>query len=240
MAEKEEEETFLGFLAQTFFVLFPIICLIKWIWPTSIPLNIFQFWTFDKFTILAGWPIFVWGIFAQSLSCSFRSYKHHEIINAEEDWAKNMVASLMAGVFEELTFRWVLFYSAFIGVLVSNFLFLGFISSELEFPRILAEYIFNPLANLATFESYDFLVYKGWWFGASVLAANAKFRNGHKYQGLLGLINSWYIGLFLFDIMFKYGIVSAIVIHFLYDVIVFTIVYIHTVFHRSAKPFRRS
>lgn len=233
MAEKEKEETFLEFLIQTLFVLLPLICLIKWIWPSSIPLDIFQFWFFDKFTIQAGWPIFLWGAFAQTLLCS-KKYEHHEIVNAEENWVKNMFVSLMAGVFEELTFRWVFLYSSFIGIAVSNFIFFGFISHSLEIPRLISEYISNPLANLATFEQYDFLVGKGWWFGAAVLAANAKFRDGHKYQGLIGIINSWYIGLFLFDIMFKYGIISAIAIHFLYDVMIFTIIYFNAVSQRSA------
>ena len=62
-----------------------------------------------------------------------------------------------------------------------------------------------------------------WFVGAALLSANAMFRNGHKYQGPIGIVNSWYIGMFLFWIMFQFGLIVAIIVHILYDVIVFTV-----------------
>ncbi len=61
----------------------------------------------------------------------------------------------------------------------------------------------------------------GWAIGAAMLAANAKFRDGHKYQGMLGWINSWFMGLYFFWLMFNYGLPAAIVVHIVYDIVCF-------------------
>ena len=42
-------------------------------------------------------------------------------------------------------------------------------------------------------------------------AAAAALVMGHKYQGLFGLINSWFIGMYFFYLMFTFGLVAAIV-----------------------------
>lgn len=60
-----------------------------------------------------------------------------------------------------------------------------------------------------------------WAIGAAIIVANAKFRDGHKYLGLLGFVNSWYIGLVMFWLMFTFGLVAAIFCHFLYDFLIF-------------------
>lgn len=48
-------------------------------------------------------------------------------------------------------------------------------------------------------------------------------RNGHAYQGWFGTINSWFLGLYFFYIMLTHGLLAAIVVHFTYDFIIFTI-----------------
>jgi len=75
--------------------------------------------------------------------------------------------------------------------------------------------------------------FRSWAIGSARLAAAAKFRAGHAYLGLVGYINSWYIGMFLFWIMFQYGLLAAIVVHFLYDLIIFVIGYIDRVQERA-------
>ena len=62
-----------------------------------------------------------------------------------------------------------------------------------------------------------------WAVGAAVISANAFFRDGHKYQGILGVLNSWFAGMFFFWMMFAHGLWAAMVVHFTYDVVVFTV-----------------
>lgn len=71
-----------------------------------------------------------------------------------------------------------------------------------------------------------------WAIGAGLITANARFRDGHKYQGPLGIVNSWYIGLVMFWLMFTYGLVAAIAIHFLYDFGIFATVAFMRLFRR--------
>jgi len=53
-------------------------------------------------------------------------------------------------------------------------------------------------------------------FGA--IAANTLFRDGHKYQGPLGIVNSWYCGMAMLYAMMTYGLWTAVVIHVLYNI----------------------
>jgi len=55
-------------------------------------------------------------------------------------------------------------------------------------------------------------------FGAVV--ANSWFRDGHKYQGPLGLVNSWYAGMVLLYATVIYGLWTAVVVHALYDIVI--------------------
>ncbi len=50
------------------------------------------------------------------------------------------------------------------------------------------------------------------------VAANATFRDGHKYQGLFGFVNSWFCGMVLLYATITYGLWTAVVVHALYDI----------------------
>jgi hypothetical protein len=52
-----------------------------------------------------------------------------------------------------------------------------------------------------------------------IFSANSAFRDGHKYQGPVGVVNSWYAGMVLIYATLTYGILTAIVVHALYDII---------------------
>ena len=56
-----------------------------------------------------------------------------------------------------------------------------------------------------------------WGIGAGMLAANAFFRDGHKYQGNFGMVNSWFIGMYMFHILFTYGLPECMFAHFAYN-----------------------
>lgn len=54
-------------------------------------------------------------------------------------------------------------------------------------------------------------------FMVGVLLANVFYRDGKKYQGVLGWINSWYVGLALANVMINHGLFTALAVHLLYD-----------------------
>jgi hypothetical protein len=54
-------------------------------------------------------------------------------------------------------------------------------------------------------------------FIAAAVSVNAKFRDGHKYQGFFGMVNAWVVGFILLYAMLYYGLMTAIVVHAIYD-----------------------
>ncbi|NTU98553.1 hypothetical protein HGA64_00910 [Candidatus Falkowbacteria bacterium] len=57
---------------------------------------------------------------------------------------------------------------------------------------------------------------------SAVLWSNAKFRDGHKYQGCAGMLNSYLIGFYMFYICFTHGLLYAVVVHFIFDAVLFS------------------
>lgn len=90
---------------------------------------------------------------------------------------------------EELIFRWSLLIVGIPAMrMLDSFPFFGLL-------RWLHVESFGPLADWATFGGlHDQLLGEPWFFGGAILMANAKFRDGHKYQGIIGILNSWFIG----------------------------------------------
>jgi hypothetical protein len=252
-----------------------------------IPFEMFEFWGVrgsagDWFD--ASWPIFVWGAVAalvllpvlhavapwlfrpmedieRSASARLRSAGPGEIL------AKGFVVSVLAGVLEEVSFRWLIFLGAFGGLYVTNWVFgasLGFILLGLllgaglgklvsddaiivglliggvaglaltlagvgtavgGLPEAIHLHIAGPVANWATLGGLEEYLFhpSGWLVGAAMLSANTKFRDGHKYQGLLGYLNSWFLGMFFFWLMLTFGLPVAILMHFAYDLLLFVL-----------------
>lgn len=91
-------------------------------------------------------------------------------------------------------------------------------------PEYIYTHIMGPLVDWVTFGTmHDTLFHPaGFAVGAALVSANAFFRDGHKYLGIIGIVNSWCIGMFFFYLMINYGLPAAILIHFLYDVVVFS------------------
>jgi len=119
---------------------------------------------------------------------------------------------------------------------------------------IVWDWIIFPVANFLTLYQFDeFFMgafgmnvggYDGAWTGSrrrrklwtgnsdnrmfmvGVLLANVFYRDGKKYQGVLGWINSWYVGLALANVMINYGLFTALAVHLLYDAQFFVVGYI--------------
>ena len=171
-----------------------------------------------------GLPLFLWGIAIASVNAAiFTCYSASQNARAGQHFFWGLCISVVAGFFEEILYRWIYFYLLIISVKLSNFCFLGFIG--LPIIKWLHVYISGPIFNLLTFgQLKTWLVNPDIWFvGSALLVVNAKFRDGHAYQGIWGLLNSWVLGFFLFRVALSHGLLAAIVVHFFYDALIFTI-----------------
>jgi hypothetical protein len=65
-------------------------------------------------------------------------------------------------------------------------------------------------------DHWTFLLYVG-----AVIWTNVKFREGHEYQGPMGKLHSYIFGFYMIYVAFTFGLVYAIIIHFLYDLFLF-------------------
>jgi len=94
--------------------------------------------------------------------------------------------------------------------------------------------ILIPIAYYATFKQAEPVLYGGYpaLFVYGAFLANMWFRDGHKYQGLLGWVNSWYLGMVLLYAMLTYGLLTAIVVHALYDILIHVTIYVRRKFTR--------
>lgn len=212
-----------------------IIPLTKFIAPDLITFGYFDAWfthgTHPGQWLAAGWPIFAWGLgftLLVSLVNKLRgeTFDSHAIFDgaytkAEMFWVGTK-RSAWAGFSEEVAFRWLIFYGAFAGIAIVNFLFFGW--AGFGIPEWFHMNVWGPLADFTTFGYLQEWIFHPvtWIAGAAMLSSNAFFRDGHKYLGLIGVINSWFLGMFFFYMMFHYGLLAAILVHFVYDWLIFT------------------
>jgi len=202
------------------------IFIVQTFWPGVIPFGTWDFWHFDGVSagMAASWPIFVWGA---SITVVLTFLHGSEIRQSPDSgthlFVMGLLRSAFAGLWEEICFRWLTFLGSIATLKIVNFMFFGFLGFGLiEWIYI---HVFRWVADFFTLHHLHGYLFsaKGWAVGASVLSTNALFRDGHKYQGGLGYLNSWFIGMFLFWVVFEHGLPAAILVHFVYDVIVFTI-----------------
>ncbi len=212
------------------------IAVAGWLWPGTIPFGAFDFWSMRGSAgdwLAASWPAFVWGGGLTAL-VAFRTRNRPEVNrNAEAIMLGGTLISLWAGVMEEICFRWLIFLSTIFWAKVVNFILLGFMGWGI--PEHLFLWIFRPLADFTTFGGLHDVLFSpyGWAVGSAMLGANAMFRNGHKYLGLFGYLNSWFMGMFFFWLMFRFGLPAAIVVHFLYDLVIFGVRYVDAAIERA-------
>jgi hypothetical protein len=166
--------------------------------------------------LAAVWFIFLWAVV---ITLIIGIYNKDEPIQVtpEEILLKGWWISLNAGIFEEIIFRWLAFCCALVTLPFFNLITFGLV-------RWLYVQVLIPLANWATLGalSPQLLGSDSWVIGAAIVSANGDFRDGHSGSGWSGFINSWFIGMVMFYLVFNYGLVTAIVAHVIYDILVFT------------------
>lgn len=206
-----------------------IILLLTWLaafgllnlfWGDQVLISFGEIWHHNP-DVLGGlasvWFIFLWGggmtlVMGFILINTPRSYFPGEVLG------HGMWISVNAGIFEEIIFRWLRFAIAMIMLPFLNFITFGFF-------QWLYGSILIPIANWATFGALHEWLYHpaGWIMGAAIVSANGKFRSAHYENGFFNWVNSWFIGMVMFWLMFNYGLLTAITAHILYDAIIFAI-----------------
>lgn len=221
--EKKKEES--SYISKTIGAGF-FLLLLNVIWPDLIPISSTQVWTMHGTAmewLSMSWPIFLWGggvsfgiSFFRDLSFSERQ------VNAGHKFLLGLLISAFAGIVEEICFRWILFLEAIFSAMFVNWLFFGW--AGFGFGEWLHLNVWGPLANWSSGGYLEGTIFHptGFAVGAGMLYANALFRDGHKYQGPLGVLNSWFLGMYFFYLMLNYGLPAAILVHFAYDVVVFS------------------
>lgn len=209
--------TLLGLIVVGFIILFA---------PSLSPFTFFQFWTLKGSlleVVWSAWPLYVFMIILNAVTL-FRKYDGYK--NTLNDlFQLGFRVAAWAGVVEEIFFRWLAFFGAIIMVPVLNS-FVWWLTGY-ELMRMFYVEIVLPTANFFTLGYLQHILMDGygWVVGAAVITANGQFRNGHLYQGFLGFTLSWFFGMYMFWIMFEYGLLAAILIHFLTDFLVFMTVW---------------
>lgn len=205
--------------------LYVLIMPLVWsVYSNRYPLDLSRLWWQGKplgEALLSTWPLMAWGAGISTLICMLVKRDVSDRIAACDIYKINLRVSLRAGIVEELIFRWSLLILAIPLVqLFNRFPFFGGL-------RWLHVEVLGPLADWATMHSlHEQLMGSPWYFGAAILAANARFRDGHKYQGVVGILNSWFIGMFMFWLTFSYGLLIAMLAHAVYDAIIASIHYL--------------
>lgn len=217
--------------AWNFFWFLVIIFTVKQWWPQSIPLSMKQFLPI-KGTFLqwcrSSWVLLAWGVSVTTIVKLTSSNTFSYNRRAEQHLGQGLLISLWAGVTEELDHRWLRFYVSMLMVQIGSIFTFG-----------LVEWVYThmgiPLADWATFYQLHAQLNQpqAWFIGAALISSNGEFRDGHSYQGTFGKVNAWFIGMFMFWLVFRYGLVAAMTIHTLYDVGIFSVRYLDAVIERS-------
>lgn len=240
----------------------------------------FPYFYFSPNAIAYFWPLFVYATVLSLITAI-------DITSTKDDNANYLLGALtglMAGVWEELGFRWVYICFGMIAIMFANWLWgsffawffillfgfvlimgvllvitqhgedqakgilmtvFGAIMCPLSFyihgafpdPIYwLYDMVVLPVINFVTFGGFSsILIHEGAYpalFIYGAVSANAKFRDGHKYQGPFGIINSWLIGFVMLYTTLNYGLFTAMLLHCLYNFQIHTIHFIV----RKTKP----
>lgn len=173
-------------------------------------------------SLLAGWPTYLIFTVAFAIGELFGIGKQLMIpANKAEATAIYWVylrLSARSGVFEELIYRWLFFVDAMAMLYYLNFGHL----LERVFVKLLL-----PVVDFATAHLIHTELWSGkWYLGGAIIACSASFRKLHRYQGVFGMVSSWYISMFLFWMLFHYGLLACIFAHTMYDILIMTTVYL--------------
>lgn len=162
------------------------------------------------------WFIFAWGFGIQFLIQIWRVVRLKRREAGMEALMRRAVwLSANAGLFEEIIFRLYGFLSTIIALRYFDEAWHGVLEG-------IAVNFMLPVANFVTFGLFQReFTGSDWAIGMAIILGSLFFRSAHIHYGLLAKANVWLIGMVMFWLMFNYGLVAAILAHFLYDAAVF-------------------
>jgi hypothetical protein len=230
---RSKQENYLA----TAFVALIVVLIFEWAWPEYIPFGLFEFWHLNGSLIdvfKTSWPLFAWGFGLNVIILLTHRNSHELNKEAESILIIGCIISVFAGLFEEIAFRWLIFYDQIIVYKALNSLLFAGWGGIGVFEWFFTN-ISGPIANTLTLGYLHPYLFNGlgWAVGSAILSSNGKFRDGHMYQGRLGTINAWFAGMFFFYLMFRFGLIASILVHFAYDMMIFTLAYIDAAIERA-------
>lgn len=162
------------------------------------------------------WFIFAWGFGVQLLLQLRHVWKRRP---READMGlllrHGIWISFNAGLFEELIFRTYGFLATIIGLRYLDQVAHGVF-------QWVATQALLPVTNILTLGLFKRELTGGdWALGAAVILGSLFFRSAHRHYGKLAKANVWFIGMVMFWLLFNYGLIAAILAHFLYDAAVY-------------------
>jgi hypothetical protein len=208
----------------------PIVILIAHFYPDILPVSsVFDFWTIKGTLtdwINSSWALFAFGASFVIIKMLVKPEKFKPLLklSGKVIVGSGLLVATWTGIMEEIGFRWILFIF-FIGVCsLLNFLFFDAFGGP-GLMQWLCVHIFAPASNFISLGLMEnFFQKASWQVVGGLLFANLVFSDAHFYQGWLGLIISWFIGLFFFWTMLTYGLPVAMGVHFSYNLICFVTV----------------
>ena len=185
------------------------------------------FWQLPGEALLGFWFIPLWA-FGMYLLTSLINRRKASKSSTKEILMLGFLISLWAGVVEELLFRWGIFMGLIAGIQLADLLMCGLASWVYE-------NILMVIVNFVTFGVFEPLIYHpaGWFVGAAIISASAMFRKQHAYQGLPGFIDSWIFSFVMFHVVLSQGILACIILHFTFNMTVFTLLAAETHFRKT-------
>jgi len=169
------------------------------------------------------WFIFAWAFGLTFVAALVLRQRYVSSMPRAAQVIKGLWLSANAGIFEEVIFRGLMFLNGMVTLVFLNWLTEWLVKGGLV--KWLYVHWFLPVANWATFHALQpqLMDHRSWVFGAAIVSVTAAFRDGHKYLGPIGWVNSWFFGMVMFWLVFHYGLLTAIVAHVAYDAIIFTV-----------------
>lgn len=202
---------------------FIVTVVVKLFWPQLIPYELLELFNFNfslKGVFELSRYILLYAVVINVIVGIINFFKKGYVLESKITIPKIFTISFTAGVVEEIMFRWIIFFGQIVIYQLLNIVLFGI-------PQWLYIHITGPLGNLLTLGLLNQTFYGPYWFvGAAMMTSNGKFRDGHLYQGVLGYISAWFTGMFFFYLTINFGLIAAMLIHFLFDVCALSTVYL--------------
>ncbi len=233
---------------------------VNWLWPNFFVYPYFNWELPSLAAVKSFWPLFAWLAFlivfgGNSLRSSHLDWRL---------WKTGMISGNLAGIWEEIGFRFIFICYSMLTIVVYNWLLSTFawvvvgalalftLATLIDddhskigtfmygvvtvFTALMLTpenpviwfylQIMMPVINFISFDSYAVIFnnpesYQPLFVMGAILA-NARFRDGHKYQGWFGYMDSWIVGFVFLYAMLIHGLITAIVLHCIWNTCVYT------------------